>query len=154
MKGGNDLLYGDEGDDRIYGQTGDDQLYGGFDRDFLDGGPGNDLLDGGNEDDQLFGGAGKDRLRGGLGNDKLTGGSEADIFEATGTFGRDQVLDFKNGTDKFDVDAGLTFKKLVITAADLDHDGKVDDISIWLPGGTLEVLNTAKSAIDAGDFLF
>ncbi|MFO1037790.1 MAG: calcium-binding protein [Geminicoccaceae bacterium] len=154
VSGGNDQLFGDEGDDKIYGQTGNDTLFGGLDRDLLDGGKGNDLLDGGNGDDQLFGGAGKDRLRGGLGNDKLTGGSEADIFEATGTFGRDQVLDFKNGTDKFDVDAGLTFKKLVITAADLDHDGKVDDVSIGLPGGTLEVLNTAKSAIDAGDFLF
>lgn len=154
VSGGNDQLFGDEGDDKLYGQTGNDTLFGGLDRDLLDGGKGNDLLDGGNGDDQLFGGSGKDRLRGGLDNDQLTGGGDADVFEATGKFGRDRVHDFKNGTDRFDVDAGLTFGKLVVKSVDLDADGKADDLTIGLPGGMLEVLNTAKSAIDASDFQF
>ena len=154
VRGGNDQLYGGDGNDQLNGQTGNDRLFGDNDLDLLDGGAGNDLLDGGAGDDQLLGGSGQDRLRGGLGNDQLTGGSQADIFEMQGTFGRDRVLDFQNGVDKFDLAASLKFANLAVAAADLDADGAVDDVRVLLTGGQIDILNTARSAIDAGDFLF
>ena len=71
-----------------------------------------------------------------------------------GTFGRDRVLDFQNGVDKFDLAASLKFANLAVAAADLDADGAVDDVRVLLTGGQIDILNTARSAIDAGDFLF
>lgn len=154
VTGGNDQLYGEDGNDQINGQTGADKLFGASDLDLLDGGAGNDLLDGGSGDDQLFGRNGQDRLRGGIGNDQLTGGTQGDTFEMLGTFGHDQVLDFQNGVDKFDLAAGLKFTNLTIAAADLDADGAADDVRVLLTGGQIDILNTGRSAIDAGDFVF
>jgi hypothetical protein len=48
----------------------------------------------------------------------------------------------------------VKFANLAIAAADLDADGRVDDVRVSLTGGQIDILNTARSAIDAGDFLF
>lgn len=71
-----------------------------------------------------------------------------------GTFGRDRVLDFQNGVNKFDLAAGLKLANLTIATTALDADGAADDVRVVLTGGQIDILNTARSAIDAGDFLF
>lgn len=134
--GGNDEMFGDEGDDRLFGQTG------------------NDRLDGGSGRDRLDGGAGKDRLDGGAGDDDLRGGGGADVFIFGPLSGRDRVLDFEDGKDKFDVAPDARFSDLRIKAVDAEGNGQVNDVSVVLFQQTFVVLNRAASAIDASDFLF
>jgi Ca2+-binding RTX toxin-like protein len=109
---GNELsnrLQGNAGDNQLKGMNGDDLLYGWDGNDRLEGGAGNDALDGGNGDDVLIGGAGRDRLNGGAGADRF-------VFESLGDSGRgwdqrDNILDFKPGTDLIDltrIDADAT----------------------------------------------
>jgi hypothetical protein len=50
-------------------------------------------LNGGSQSDRLYGGAGNDTLNGMGGNDYLEGGSGADIYNFSGTFGQDTVVD-------------------------------------------------------------
>jgi len=137
--GGNDRLFGGGGMDLLEGDIGNDRLYGGNGKDKLDGGIGNDWLFGGNQSDWLFGGLGKDflwgesgddDLNGGEGNDQLNGGSGDDILDgglgndhirlgsgsdivvlAPGN-GTDIVLDYKDGTDKIQLEGGITFDDL------------------------------------------
>ncbi len=117
-------------------------------------GDGDDTLRGYGGDDTLKGRAGIDRLDGGADDDRLTGGSEADFFVFSGAFGQDVVTDFQNGTDRFDMDSGLSFAALTITAVDSDADGAADDVRVAVGGDRFDVLNTSLASIDAGDFLF
>ncbi|TAH10335.1 MAG: calcium-binding protein [Curvibacter sp.] len=50
-------------------------------------------LNGGSQSDRLYGGAGNDTLNGMGGNDYLEGGIGADIYNFSGTFGQDTVVD-------------------------------------------------------------
>lgn len=96
---GNDQLFGDDGIDTIRGQKGSDQL---------DGGEGNDFLDGGDSGDRLLGGGGDDILFGASGGDQLTGGGGSDTFLWTGNGeGRDTILDYEAGVDRFELDGIL-----------------------------------------------
>lgn len=74
-------LYGLAGDDIIYGLAGNDYLYGGDGKDVLRGGAGADVLIGGNN------------------GDKFDWDSAADVGLGAG---RDQVLDFTQGSDRLD----------------------------------------------------
>lgn len=76
----------------------------------LTGNSGNNVLNGGTGADTLLGEGGADTLIGGLGRDVMTGGAGADVFDfnaitETGTTGatRDVIIDFVQGSDKFDL---------------------------------------------------
>ena len=97
-------FWGNHGNDRLTGGSSGDVLYGDVGNDTLTGRAGNDYLEAGN---------GKDRLLGGGGVDTLTGGINADTFVFKGlsesgitTASRDQITDFSDALDKFDV-AGI-----------------------------------------------
>ena len=94
----------------FWGNLGNDSLTGGSAADALIGDVGNDTLTGREGNDYLEAGNGKDRLLGGLGADTLTGGVNADTFVFKGlsesgitTASRDQITDFSDASDKFDV---------------------------------------------------
>ncbi len=78
------MLHGGRGRDVLLGKTGHDRLFGGDAADTLRGGSGKDWLEGGRGDDVLYGGAGADRF----------------VYN-TGSFGRDRIVDFEDGVDKF-----------------------------------------------------
>ena len=114
---GNDILSGDQGHDVLDGSDGSDQLFGGdgidtmrgqSGNDQLDGGEGNDFLDGGTGVDRILGGGGDDTLFGGSSGDQLTGGGGRDSFLWTSAAeGRDTILDFELGADRFELDGIL-----------------------------------------------
>ena len=94
-------FWGNLGNDRLTGGSAGDELYGDVGNDTLTGRQGNDYLEAGN---------GRDRLLGGLGADTLTGGVNADTFVFKGlaesgitTASRDQITDFTDASDKFDI---------------------------------------------------
>lgn len=134
---GPDQLIGNAGDDRLDGQKGSDRLIGGAGNDQLLGKDGLDTLNGGKGDDVLSGGQGDDVLNGGAGRDFLRGGQGADIFKFDAvdfTVGRkdaDVILDFKQGTDKVQVE-GYTLGTSTFTQNgrildfDVDGDGSTD----------------------------
>lgn len=176
--GGDDWIGGGNGDDKIWGQTGDDemigalgddQIWGGAGYDVLKGGGGADKLWGGTEDDFLFGqegadklwgengadvldgGDGPDTLDGGAGSDTLIGGRGADEFRFEGTWGRDKVMDFQDGTDvlRF-MDGPKNFAALIIeqgATGAVVHAGDPLLASITLVGMDADQLSSA-------DFLF
>ena len=105
---GNDRLEGGDGGDILNGGDGDDELFGGTGVDILNGDGGSDRLWGDDGDDRLFGHEGTDVLGGGAGNDILTGGADGDIFffNLLGAANADNVADFGNGDDVFQLDRG------------------------------------------------
>jgi Ca2+-binding RTX toxin-like protein len=114
-----------------------------------------DVLTGGTGNDVLLGYGGNDRLDGGTGgNDRLTGGVGNDTFVFQQSFGTDTVTDYQDGFDKLDLDSGLTFNQLVITAVDADGDGAMDDVSITVGNSTILLLNVNVGSLTADDFLF
>ena len=117
-----DAIYGDAGGDldnssvggkdTLRGYAGDDTLYGDGDGLLQAARGGNDLLRGGAGDDTLYGDAatladlsdgGNDRIYGEAGNDEIWGDGELlddatggkDKFFFSGSFGDDQILDFR-----------------------------------------------------------
>jgi Ca2+-binding RTX toxin-like protein len=120
----------------------------------LSGYGGNDRLTGLGGTDVLDGGSGNDRLVGGTGNDSVIGGAGADVFAFLGSFGNDRVLDFADGADRFDLDAGLTFANLKISILDLDSDGLRDDLRIGVGNSSFDLLDTNRNVISSADFLF
>ena len=123
-----------------------------FDR--LITGDGDDTVRGYDGNDVLKGHGGVDRLDGGADDDTLTGGANEDTFVFSGAFGHDVVTDFGNGSDRFDMDPGLNFGALSITAVDSDADGAVDDVRVAAGADYFDVRNYAIGLIDAGDFIF
>ena len=152
-----------DGDDLLYGGRGDDTLFGGLNNDRLFGSHPADTLTF-QDDDVLDGGAGSDTLMGGQGSDTLAGGSgDSTTFDTT----RDYIFgdvdpddpDFNEtlhvGSDvifwdgMYDassnaqsdgadvIDGGGLFDRLLITTADISHDGNT--ITVSESGGTLNV---------------
>ena len=101
---GNDTLIGNGGKDTLVGDRGADWLSGGGRKDDLSGNGGKDILLGGGGRDRLDGGGGRDRLNGEGGRDTLMGKAGRDIFVLAAKSGRDRILDFKDGKDKFGLD--------------------------------------------------
>jgi Ca2+-binding RTX toxin-like protein len=91
----------------INGTSEDDELDGTKHSDIIHGKGGNDKIGGHKGDDFIFGDAGNDRLHGGEDHDELTGGGGSDtfIFRSFELADRDKVMDFKHGTDIFELDA-------------------------------------------------
>ncbi|MGR3279849.1 calcium-binding protein, partial [Acaryochloris marina NIES-2412] len=161
---GNDLLFGGNGGDKLDGGSGDDFLSGDNDDDWLLGGLGNDVLTGGSGNDDLMGGAGTDILNGDAGNDLLNGGEGNDLLRlgagadtiilAPGN-GNDTVLDYQDGIDKIQLEGGLAFGDLQISA--LGRRNTV--ISINKPGDPFDgerlatFLGVRVSAFDVSDFI-
>lgn len=103
-------------DDVINAQGGNDRIDGRSGNDLLRGGDGRDTLIGSKGDDILVGGDGGDRLRGGKGDDHLLdGGGGNDLLVLAANRGTDIVQDFINGSDRFGLASGLTFRQLSIT---------------------------------------
>ena len=115
-RGGNDTLNGNDGNDTIDGGVGDDILIGGSGNDLLNGNDGNDRLHGDGGHDTLSGGDGHDTLSGGEGDDSLIGGHGDDVFVLSKTQGKDTILDFVDGSDRFELTEDLSFDDLIITA--------------------------------------
>jgi Ca2+-binding RTX toxin-like protein len=139
-------IKGFAGNDKIYGKAGNDKLYGGT---------GHDRLYGESGHDRLYGDAGKDTLTGSSGNDMLTGGGDADTFRFTGNWGKDKIVDFRNGSDRIDLRGnGLSFKELSIARGNGDSDGRADDVIVKADGQSIALLNVKLSLIGASDFLF
>ena len=63
-------------------------------------------------------------LKGDQGDDRLTGGKGADIFVFGGSDGADRITDFRNGTDRIEIEDGAgRFDQLEIVR-------KGDDVSV------------------------
>ena len=109
-----DILNGGEGDDFFDGGNGDDTFNGGTGNDTVWGWTGDDLINGSEGDDQLFGHQNNDTLNGGEGNDYLNGGEGNDIFVLELDQGRDIIVDYVDGVDKFGLGTSLNFEDLNI----------------------------------------
>ena len=155
---GEDKLEGGIGNDKLFGQQNDDWLFGGDGNDELFGGGGNDDLNGGDRRDLLFGGLGNDTADGGLGNDLIFLGSGSDVVVLAPGNGSDILLDFKDGTDKIQLDGGLTFDDLEILPQGFLNLNS--SIRINKPGDSNdgELLATLKfvhsNLLDENDFIF
>jgi serralysin len=115
----NDTIGGGQGNDTINGNLGNDTIDSGAGNDLVHGGQGNDSINGNFGSDVVMGDLGDDRIVGGPGIDFATGGSGADIFVFTdrdaeyedqpafaNAFILDEVLDYQDGIDRFDLDMG------------------------------------------------
>ena len=154
---GNDTLIGFNGRDILIGGAGDDRLDGGNDDDVLDGGDGDDYLSGFNGRDTLDGGAGDDTLigyndddvlTGGAGNDVLFGGFGNDRFIFGENSGNDTIDDYEDGRDI------LEFRDLVDDFSELTITQDGDNAIISSANGTVTLLDTDASLLDASDFFF
>ncbi len=148
---GHDTLNGFAGDDRLFGGVGSDRLDGGAGSDVLNGAAGNDVAFGGAGADKIIGGGGIDRLNGGSGNDWFRGGADRDIFIFAEGADRDVVKDFTPGTDRINLRA-FDFASVteVLNLATQTSRGTVFDFG---DGDRLTLLSTAKSDLDATDFI-
>jgi Ca2+-binding RTX toxin-like protein len=155
---GLDLLFGDSGNDTLKGGSGADTLRGGADNDLLRGhsgfdslfgNDGNDILVGGSGNDLLSGDAGNDTIDGGIGNDTLFGGIGTDFFTLSAGEGTDNIVDYRDGVDKFILADGLEFEQIEIVQNISNTQIKLDD--------TDEVLANLSSVtanfLDASDFV-
>jgi 2',3'-cyclic-nucleotide 2'-phosphodiesterase (5'-nucleotidase family) len=130
--GGNDTLTGGAGDDRMGGKAGNDELYGE---------DGNDALWGDDGDDLLRGGSGNDILVG----DDFSGGNGADTFVLAVGEGTDTIVDFEVGVDLIQLENGITFEDLTLTASGSSVGIVVDDEALAVVQGV--------TALSAADFI-
>ena len=145
---GNDGILGSGQVDRLIGYAGNDRLNGRGGDDLLSGGRGNDRLLGSAGSDILGGQGGRDVLKGDQGDDRLTGGKGADIFVFGGSDGADRITDFRNGTDRIEIEDGAgRFDQLEIVR-------KGDDVSVAFDGTVILIADVALRAIGAEDFIF
>jgi Ca2+-binding RTX toxin-like protein len=172
-----DQLFGEEGNDTITLQTSNGSAFGGdgndtligtdveFGFDDLHGDAGDDILQAGSAGSNMNGDTGADQLVSGAADDQMAGGFDFDTFELDGaqdlfvytgtgrwseegSFFGDQVDQFEDGIDKFDMrGSGLTFADLVI-----DNDADFGP-TITSDRGQITVF-TFGVIIDESDFLF
>ncbi|MBR8827623.1 MAG: VCBS repeat-containing protein [Gomphosphaeria aponina SAG 52.96 = DSM 107014] len=136
----NDIISGNGSNDTLTGETGNDYLAGNGGNDSLIGGSGNDQLWGSNGNDFLNGEQGRDFLNGGLGND---------VFLLQPNRGADNITDFQDGQDKFQLTASLTFELLNIKQ--VNNNTQITRAS---NNQVLAILlNIDASTIDASDFI-
>ncbi len=130
----------------IRGTTGNDKLSGTASAETFRGSAGND---------EIYGKSGNDKLIGGSGNDFLSGGKGEDVFRFVGKWGKDKVLDFRDGVDHIDLRGNsLDFGDLSIAKIDADRDGVVDDVIIKAHDQSITLMNTKAALINAADFVF
>lgn len=156
-RGGNDNLYGDQGNDSIFGglgedfingDTGDDDLFGEDGNDTILGGDGADIIDGGSGDDLISGGGRDDVINGQAGNDTIRGGGGRDRFILGAGFGTDEISDFEDGLDVFEL-VNLTFNDLTVTSVN-----EVTQIQVTSTGEVLTtLLDVSPDVIGIEDFI-
>lgn len=145
---GDDILNGSGDRDVLVAYAGSDLMRGGRGSDVLDGGTGHDRVFGQAGNDLLVGGAGRDVLAGGSGNDRLRGGDLRDVFVFGAADGRDRVIDFTDGVDRFEILSGAG------RVRDLEITQRGDDVLIAFAETKIVVTDTALDEIGARDFLF
>lgn len=101
----------------------------------------------------IKGNTGNNILSGASGTDILTGGAGVDTFVFKTAFGQDSITDFGRGADKInlaDFDDVSGFSDL------MKHDVTVSGNELIIGSGsdTLTLHDTAKSDLDASDFIF
>jgi len=79
-----------------------------------------------------------DTLSGGTGNDILTGGVGGDVFVFGAGGGADRITDFEVGSDRFELQDGLSIA--TIATVDADDDGSTDDTLVTLSDGAVELI--------------
>ena len=94
---GEDVLNGGVGDDTLIGSDVDEEIIGR------------------SGDDYLIGRGGDDLFYGGSGSDTMIGGNGADIFTLEPESGKDIIIDFELGRDRFALIKGLRFPQLSFT---------------------------------------
>ena len=150
---GDDVIHGGADADWIWGGSDDDTIYGEAGADSIEGGSGNDRIEGGKGADFLGGGEGDDTLVGGAGDDEFFGDGGADTFVFGPGHGSDTIWDFTNGEDTIDLSGFATisgFHDLTITESD---DGVTIDLTDF-GGGTIFLVDVARSDLDTADFVF
>lgn len=119
--------------------------------DKLTGNSADNRLAGGGGNDVLKAAGGADILDGGRGSDTLTGGPGSDTFVFQKGYGKDTILDFKDGTDQIDLRSydfdGIS--SVLKKAAQVD-----DDVQLKFAATDILLLkNFEKADLDAGDFI-
>lgn len=155
-RGGDDILYGDAAGDAIFGDAslrledsavgGNDVLRGrqGFDELFGDAPDLTGSSRGGN--DQLYSGAGDDRLWGdGRLSNNASGGS--DLFNFSGSFGNDKILDYRDGEDQ------IRFNNYLRADVTVDVSGGNTAISV-IGGDTVTLVGFAGNLSFGTDIVF
>ncbi len=146
--GGDDVVYGQWGHDWISGGDGNDILFGGANYDTVRGNAGDDMLFGGGGTDSLVGGSGHDYLSGNAGNDVYRGGSGRDTFAFSEGDGDDTIVDFTNGLDKIRIYGESD------DIGDISIARSGADVVVSFEGTTVRIEDTARSEIEASDFIF
>ena len=146
--GGDDVVYGQWGHDWISGGDGDDILFGGANYDTVRGNAGDDMLFGGGGTDSLVGGSGHDYLSGNAGDDIYRGGSGRDVFAFNEGDGNGTIVDFTNGLDKIRIYGDSD------DIGDINISSSGADVLLAFDGTTVRIEDTARSEIDASDFIF
>ncbi len=156
LKGGsgNDTLRGSRDDDDLSGGSGKDKLYGDRGDDILAGDDGKDMLFGKDGDDVLYGGNGKDKLTGGEGDDQLTGGNGKDTFILLDDGSTDEVMDFKNGSDKIDLKA-FNFASKADALSNFYEVGTANDdkIAFFINGTVVEINGIDMGQLNNADII-
>jgi hypothetical protein len=163
---GNDVVYGDSatgkqvaaysalfkgkasaagGKDNLDGGGGNDKIYGDLGNDILSGGAGNDLVNGG---------AGNDKLAAGKGKDKLKGGGGKDVFIFAPKDGKNAVLDFRDGADRFDLRAfDFKSKSAALDAFQEVGSAKDDKVAFSAKGTKLTIKGVDLDDLSGGDLI-
>jgi hypothetical protein len=105
-------------------------------------------LNGGSQSDRLYGGAGNDTLNGMGGNDYLEGGSGADIYNFSGTFGQDTVVD-AGGVGEIRIDGDIIRGGKLLVGSDklwISDDDKYKFVQ--LDNGDLVIQRSTGQATD------
>ena len=169
-KGGDDILYVDEGDDFYGGEGWDTVVFTDDAARTVDlhahsvervyGGGGDDRFEiaanvasaslhlyGGGGNDELIGGAAADRLHGGAGDDALKGGERDDVYLFARGDGKDTIDDDRAGLSKAQIGNDTLFLGAGIALSDLVFRMVGDDLQIGVKDGA-----DAGSVSDAPGF--
>jgi len=149
---GNDFLDGKGGHDVLNAGSGDDVVLGGGSGDNLFGRKGDDILRGEAGNDKVRGGDGNDIVDGGKGRDLLFGGRGEDVFVFSEGYGKDTVVNFRDGDDKLDVSGfGVeSFDEIESLINGNKQRVKID----FEDGDALVLLGAELSQMDQSDFIF
>ncbi|WP_192931259.1 calcium-binding protein [Gemmobacter serpentinus] len=147
-RNGNDLIFCSNDDEYVLGGAGHDVLAGMAGDDRLYGGNGNDVLYGDGGADRLLGGKGNDTIWAGTGNDTLKGGAGRDVFLFGGSFGRDVIGDFQDGTDRIALLGARSMADVNIVSL---GNGRS---RIEVDGGGSILINVGQAKLGKADFVF
>lgn len=124
------------------------------------GGRGNDIIYAGRSTVHVYGGAGNDIIHAGGGDPKFSGGSMsggagADIFAFSEERSGGGIFDFEDGVDRIDLSAfGYhTLRDFTLDGGKIAASETTTTIT-FSDGDYIALYHTARSAIDASDFIF